>query len=84
MRSRSAQLEDGQPLWPPDSPVHLKAVDYLVLAEEIVQQDVFGSSSDDIGQPGKRVTSYRQEAAARDGPTGAPSGVCGSICRQNR
>ena len=47
-------MEDGQPLWPPGSPVHLKAAAYLKIAEEIVQQMVFGSSSDDNASQAKR------------------------------
>ncbi len=47
-------MEDGQPLWPPGSLVHLKTAAYLALTEDVLQQVVFGSSSDANGQPGKR------------------------------
>ncbi len=47
-------MEDGQPLWPPGSPVHLRASAYLALAEDILQQVIFGSTSDTSGQAAKR------------------------------
>ena len=47
-------MEDGQPLWPPGSPVHLRAAAYLALAEDILQQVIFGSNSEASGQAAKR------------------------------
>ena len=43
-----------QPLWPPGSPVHLKAAAYLALVEDILQQVIFVSNSDTRGQAAKR------------------------------
>ncbi len=42
----SLVLENGQPIWPPGSPVHLSGAAYQALAEEILQQVVISGSED--------------------------------------